>query len=467
LSNPIIRLIDTTKTPVDGPYATLSYCWGTGVTVKLLSSLVDQFLQDIPESTLPKTLNEAIVTTRELDIRFIWIDALCIIQDSLVDWNHEASRMADIYSNSCCNIAAGHNRSCDDGLFLKRDLEQQGTLFVDVQWDEVKCYQLGLIDQNFWINKVDKAPLNKRGWVLQERFLSPRTVHFVHGQLFWECYSKEACESLPKGMVVDSNVGFKKRRFIPRLGVPEYQFSPRLEPYMLWERLLQVYSLTKLSKPTDKLVAISGLAKRIQSEIKDEYIAGLWRNRLSTGLLWFLNSAAVRPIEYRGPSWTWASIDGNISTSRFEGVIVRLVELIGHDITYTTDDKYGQIKSASIHLSGKLYPHGVYRVGLTWAVFFPDESLKSKEFSRPAKLDLQDQDYAEAECYCLPVLYEKSKSVLGCLILQSTGRMQGEYSRIGVFFTRNEVDVNVMFHNSALYEPNPVLYDAALTFTII
>ena len=164
------------KAPTHGPYATLGYWWSTKVSVRLLSSLAAEFQKVILESILPKTLKEAVIVSRNLGI-----------QDSTDDWSHEVSQMADIYSKSYCNLAVTYNRSCDDGPFLERNIDQLGTIFVEVHWDDVECHQFGLFDRNFWINQVDRAPLSKRGWVLQERFLSPRTAHFGYGQLLWDC----------------------------------------------------------------------------------------------------------------------------------------------------------------------------------------------------------------------------------------------------------------------------------------
>ena len=464
LSKPQLKLIDTQKTRCHGPYATLSYCWGSGVPIKLLST-------SISESTLPKTLREAVMVARRIGVKYLWVDALCIIQDSLDDWNRESPKMGDVYSNSYCNIAATHTRSCDDGLFLDREPGGSGVICVEAHWDDIECRQLGLVDVGFWVEKLNKTPLNNRGWVLQERFLSPRTVHFRDDQILWECYLGRRSEHFPLGPIPGTFSCFEKRRILANQKAPEAPCSNELEPYALWGRLVKDFCSSKLTKESDKLVAISGIARKLQTEINDEYLAGLWWDQLPAQLIW--GGKGVRPLQYRAPSWSWASLEGEISIPELKANLLGLIDKIEYKIEYITEDTYGQVKSGGIRLSGTLYPHILmpYR-NEDWVMLFYEHDLNSKEYDKPAFLDVvEGQDYSEGEYYCLPVLFEKPtpeiNSALSCLILQSTGRSQGEYSRIGTFLTNYKEDVDMLVHKSKPCEHFPGLYDLTSTTTII
>jgi hypothetical protein len=208
--DPEIKLIDTNEIKRQAPYATLSYCWGSGPPVRLTSNNLSAFKRGISVAALPETLRDAVTVAQQIGVKYLWIDALCIIQDSGDDWGKEARKMADIYSSSYCNIAATHTRSCDDGLFTIHDLSKSAVICVDTCWDGVDIHQLGLVDYEFLIKKLERAPLNSRGWVLQERFLSPRTIHFGDDQVLWECYGGYRCEAFPFGPIPGMASDFAK-----------------------------------------------------------------------------------------------------------------------------------------------------------------------------------------------------------------------------------------------------------------
>jgi hypothetical protein len=461
-----IKLIDTKETKLQGPYATLSYCWGSGLPVKLTSSSLSAFKRGILVSALPKTLRDAVTVARQIGVKYLWIDALCIVQDSGDDWNKEARKMADIYSSSYCNIAATHTQSCNDGLFAKRELDKSAVICVDTCWDGVDIRQLGLVDFEFLIKKLERAPLNSRGWVLQERFLSPRTVHFGDDQVLWECHLGYRCEAFPFGLIPGMAEDFAKRR-LNNQPVCKRPYSNSDEAYALWGHLVGKFCASKLTFQCDKLLAISGLARKFQSEMNDQYIAGLWWNQLPAQLTW-TGEDTTRSRPYRAPSWSWASLEGKISIPRLQADILGLIDPIEYSIGYTTEDKYGQVTSGSIRVSGKLFPHVLEPYSNTWEMIFYDEDLNSGPYARPAFMDIST-NFSDVEYYCLPVLLEKSPPayVVSCLILQATENVRGEYSRIGLFSTHYQEDIDIMTQKSKPYEMDPDLYDANYTITII
>lgn len=95
----------THKNPPDTPYMTLSHCWGTTRFLRLTDKTFKYLKAGFKAAELPRSFRDAVHITRELGIRYLWIDALCILQDSTKDWHYEAASMK-VYENSYCNIAA-------------------------------------------------------------------------------------------------------------------------------------------------------------------------------------------------------------------------------------------------------------------------------------------------------------------------------------------------------------------------
>jgi hypothetical protein len=171
---------DAPEILVGAKYLTLSHCWGSIEIKTLKEANLEEMKEGIAMSSLPQTFQDAIRVTRELGQRYIWIDSLCIIQDSKEDWFQESSRMGDIYSNSYCTISATGAEDGSMGLFLDH-----------------KSPPASDMEAKMWEREVDSAPLNQRAWVFQERFLSHRNLMFGRGCLFWECDDNRASESFP------------------------------------------------------------------------------------------------------------------------------------------------------------------------------------------------------------------------------------------------------------------------------
>lgn len=114
-----VKLVETAKTKPEGPYVTLSHCWGdASLVTQLVQDNKAAFLAELP--SLPPTLEDAIVATKRLGARYIWIDSLCIVQDDKGDWARESALMASVYRNALCNIAATAAEDSRGGLFHQR-----------------------------------------------------------------------------------------------------------------------------------------------------------------------------------------------------------------------------------------------------------------------------------------------------------------------------------------------------------
>jgi hypothetical protein len=307
-----IRLVCTADQQLDGPYVTLSHCWGKLQITKLLRSNIDDFRSGIPLTGLPKTFRDAVVITQRLGISWLWIDSLCIIQDQhdFSDWGAEAALMNKVYSHSYCNIAASAAEDGSQGLFFPRDPRDLQIVEVDLCVRDLKSdvdsdvehIRYRIVNSHFWAQNVTESVLNTRAWVLQERLLSPRVLHFGCNQLLWECREWEAAESYPNGVpaILSSYPD----------GAMKYEYCQNAN----WGEIVKTYSTTSLTFASDKLAAVSALAKQMKDSLNDEYIAGLWRTPLVTQLLWRISSdwrlrdmsPPTRPAQYRAPTCTYA-----------------------------------------------------------------------------------------------------------------------------------------------------------------
>ncbi|KAF2970764.1 hypothetical protein GQX73_g2803 [Xylaria multiplex] len=289
-------------------YMTLSHRWGANETFTLTESNMDVMTNHIPWDTIPKTYQESIEVTRLLGLNYIWIDSLCIIQDDGQDWKREAGRMKSVYGNSYLNIAATEALDSYGGLFMSGSLTtkypaqkvpRDTTIQIRPQPDRTHA--------GFGSNYYYTAghPLMQRGWVLQERVLSPRVVYYDADELKWECQTDADCQC--GGMVVLSNFKQDYYKSLKHDGVPL--------PYE-WMRISEKYSCLKFTYDSDRVVALAGLAEQgVQSGKGGKYLAGLWERNLAHQLCWQVSNTHRRPDTYITPSWSWLSVFGQVHYS--------------------------------------------------------------------------------------------------------------------------------------------------------
>ncbi|KAE8446448.1 hypothetical protein EG329_011911 [Mollisiaceae sp. DMI_Dod_QoI] len=313
-----IKLVMTASLDSCPVYTALSYCWGGKGNFKLLQSNIQEFLKGISISQLPQTIQDAIKTTRSFNFRYIWVDSLCIIQDSKEDWSQEAVTMGDVYGNCVLSIAALGAKNCDEGLFSHRDpllskpcrLSKhpvEGQMFVyPREWNQSVHY-----------DPWSSSPLNRRGWVLQERLLPPRTLNFGWG-VIWNCREKVLYEYKQRPLDQHSAAHIKKLFWDL---VSERSIATGLlnvkDTYMLlalWWDIVATYSRAWLTVPTDKDIAFSGVTEAFKNRTGWKYLAGLWEPFLFDELLWFRPTEAGYEyhVHENQPTWSWLKIDQGV-----------------------------------------------------------------------------------------------------------------------------------------------------------
>ncbi|KAI1420262.1 heterokaryon incompatibility protein-domain-containing protein [Xylaria sp. FL1777] len=330
------RVVDVTDNHVrvyeaqgrPGRYTTLSHRWGTSETFKLTRLNMALMTNSIPWESIPKLYQESIELTRLLGIEYIWIDSLCIIQDDADDWEREAGTMKAVYGNSYLNIAATHAIDSHIGLFKSSRLGADYPAQIIPRDPKIQIRpQPHLTHRHFGSNYVyypPDCPLMERGWVLQERILSPRIVHYDGDEIKWECQAVADCQC--GGLVVIANF---KREFHGGLkpgGNPL--------PYQ-WMRISERYSGLKFTYSSDRLIALAGVAELgVQSGKGGKYLAGLWERSLAHQLCWKIIETHKRPDVYLAPSWSWISVFGTVRysnrmdfSSRCSNIDVKITEV--------------------------------------------------------------------------------------------------------------------------------------------
>lgn len=405
LGNTTVSLVDTNDLDwsklEDKAYVTLSHKWGgTDKPVRLTKGTEKAYREGVRLGDLPRTFRDAIHFALRVDdrVHYIWIDSLCIIQGDEEDWLKESALMQDVYRNSFLNISATAAEHSGEGLYSDRDPKNLweevvrldvGGLYPDTEKIHpasrvktlpihksdptagatsrpalgAKFSQLAkvqsclLVDVSNWETLVNQAPVNKRGWVVQERLLAPRVLHFCRGRIAWECaefddieghvpgipnyqlIADEIYEGIPiKGLHPGTHGRSLRNNRLSRVQVVEppdsggEEESGIVHSLELWSRIVEMYCKTDLTQQKDKLIALSGIAHRMANVLAEaekerdriQYIAGLWNVHLVSQLLWHVEPVyrgdsdsrsdtieylSSRPTGYRAPSFSWASVD--------------------------------------------------------------------------------------------------------------------------------------------------------------
>ncbi|KAI9711707.1 MAG: hypothetical protein M1820_001851 [Bogoriella megaspora] len=397
-------------------YACLSHCWGSNWNSEppliTTSENVASHLQGIPETRLQREYQEAIVLCRELGVRYLWIDSLCIVQDDENEWAQEAAGMASTYENAFITLAAASSdKDAADPSADRFSSDQNikvgkwraGEVVYPVYTRRIKSHLdwtsrwiLGSKRPDFSFTTKDDYPLLGRAWVYQERILSPRVLHFSKYELYWECreISKCQCEW------VNSAVGKVTQKHLENehaLAVlldagtgridPQAERSTKIKGYdsigqinveFRWQSIVEEYSRLQLMYDKDRLPALSGLAKQMQYLSGDQYLAGIWASNLTQSLRWhmgFLEPLLPRSSTYIAPTWSWVSVKSPImygervvgkEDQEFRDNVQQWrrdhssdlldARIITAHCTLSTSNPFGEVSSGSLLIEGVLEP---------------------------------------------------------------------------------------------------------------
>jgi hypothetical protein len=323
--------------------------------VTLTINNLQQFRQSISQDELPKTSRDVIYVCRYLGLGYLWIDSLCILQDSAEDWEIESSAMARVYGDADLNIAATSAKDGSVGCFFNRTRNWRCQIRLNSGDGEAlyDCFHDGMLGPA-------KNLLRRRDWVVQEGYLSRRTLHFSEDQVFWECNENPASEMFPSGypprFCSESMASFVIKRTVSLAN---------------WPGIVDTYSRGALTKSSDKLVALAGLAKAIQENTKDDYIAGMWRTDLEDQLWWHSGyGSSSESTDCLAPSWSWTTIDGPVEFPKDRDLTnwdssrgSLAIQVHDLQVQYASDNRFGNVTSAILRLRCDFLYYGIIEAG--------------------------------------------------------------------------------------------------------
>lgn len=300
-------------------YAALSHCWGGEVPMKTTTLNYEAQQNHIAVDDLPMNFKDAIEVTRRLGLRYLWIDALCIIQDDLSDWEVESREMSRIYGDAHIVIGADGAKSTEEGFlhdspeYNSMHADGKSALVAVVDDEQADVYISECPKHYDTCSLLDKAilseqyediienPLSQRAWTFQEQLLARRMVHFTKEEMVWECRSRYRCECT---QFDDSRQRTSKDDWISgdtaKMGIQWYTFVNEV-------------CVRQLTFRTDILPCLSGLAAQMEASGMGRYLAGLWEEDLLLGLTWSYEQLQNRILPQQAPSWSWASLEGRSS----------------------------------------------------------------------------------------------------------------------------------------------------------
>lgn len=325
-----------------GYYFALSYRWGTAPLMTKRGNF-EEFKRAIPMDQLPTLMKDAILLTQRFGCRYLWVDALCIVQDDFELKEAEIKSMEQIYRNSSLTIAAAVQTVDvpEATIFHMRPVKRSTSREVSARPDNL---------------------LDMRGWILQEQVLSTRVLSYtVDGEMYWTCNGTEASCSHPSGRKEDlrpneKGLGslmkreltyHKMNRFLNSLPLADMWEN---NMYDLWMIIVTDFTNRSLSVENDRLAALAGISSGLERCLDDELLAGHWRSQLANSLAWCVDpdletgllcsgypfgdrmnpksslwrikvandvqkSLGRRPTTFEAPTWSWASVLGPISYS--------------------------------------------------------------------------------------------------------------------------------------------------------
>lgn len=368
-------------------YCALSYTWGGPQEFCLSSDTLPALTQGFSIDQLPATIVDAVKVTQSLGIRYLWVDALCILQDNIEDRSHEVSRMEDVFRNSYLTIIAANSSDVKQG-FLGSHADEGTGLWKSLipfkypiitmkgkNMDEVLALKRdNMLDTNhleygtLWLMDdfqhmnlyTTKDPVANRGWCLQERLLSARVLNYGRWPS-WRCFHTQATDG---GLYLNEDLKLRKGDEFSRLLLELARKAPssELEHFLLnkvlhsWYGIVQDFSRRKLSLSGDRLPAIGGVASLMSRITGHKYLAGLWQNNILHDLMWYADTREWldRPSSWRAPTWSWASVKSAVKFGHIDADATPLARVSECMVTYGSAGPFGEVKSGEVSLLGKM-----------------------------------------------------------------------------------------------------------------
>ena len=449
-------------------YVALSYCWGSTPHFCTTRDTLPAFSDGILLSCLPARFQDAVHFTRKLGIRYLWLDALCIVQDDHDEWEREASNMGQIYASAYLTIAVTHSADNTSGFLPPRTPNlfypplpytthritgnHQGQQFsIYARPTHLVAHHDILIRTTdiFAPMRHTESPLLCRSWAFQERMLSRRVLHLHATELVWECNTFLRCECGRLEMLEypDPSPLSLKLEFVRMIDITgEGKAQPEI-----WQRIVGDYCKLKLTKESDRLPALSGIASRYLeimpttfgktpesgNNIERHYLAGMWRDHLSQYLLWAVSDTlqgSQRLVPPCAPTWSWASMDAPSISDVYYVLAHPVIEdprlcVVDAYCHLAGSNRFGQVSGGLLRIEGAYIAVRFECDEGNRSLCFRDESVF---FGSDVAWEGQGVEVGEM-LYCLLVgREERDYGEEKCIVLQRMAALSDKYQRVGV-----------------------------------
>lgn len=349
----VIDVGDKTRAPflfrsqgMKGRYCALSYCWGKATAnsdfYKTTKANLLSHENAMPLHELPATLRDAIVVARDLGFQYIWIDAICIVQDDGVEWAHEVANMQHVYAGAFFTISTVASSSSDDGLFRLRETRNSTAVcltyripkaFREYAWQagstppQIPDSPMYLVACPNILSAMEPSmygPVHQRAWTLQEQMMSTRILYYGRGMLWWECFDLYASEGYPGPLHLSDYAPWERSETKNAVrGVLTDRWGDA-DVFKHWQQLVYDYTGRTMTERRDRLTAIVGLGHAMEPFMKSKFVAGVWPgDRLLESLCWEVRVYEHSMRNPQFPSWSWASVTAFV-----------LYDLAGHQKAY-------------------------------------------------------------------------------------------------------------------------------------
>ena len=292
--------------------------------MKTTKSNLEARQEHISLSELPQNFKDAVEVTLDLGLRYLWIDALCILQDDLADWEVESREMANIYGGAHVIIGADGAEDaekgflCDSHEFNANHSETKAVLVavIDDEAADVfafECPKHDIICSVLYRDvpsetyNVMENPISQRAWTFQVQLLARRMIHFTKEEIIWGCKSHFRCEC--------TQLDGAHQRVL----TDDWISGNIVDMVAQWYLFVNEVCTRNITVKSDLLPCLSGLAAQMDATLvgTNRYLAGLWEEDLLMGLTWSHEKPQRRVVPRQAPTWSWASLEGKSPPYRF------------------------------------------------------------------------------------------------------------------------------------------------------
>lgn len=409
----------TLKYPSKGtPYVALSYCWGGQQPHRLTTSRLSAYTEDgIPWSTIPKTIQDGIRVAETFGFNVIWVDSICILQDDEEDMSKELIGMEQVYRSAVFTIVAASSDRAENGFLTASDENFVCSLpFISEDGTTSSVYVL--------TDAFDPDPSDCRAWTMQESYLSRRLLRFGRLRTDFSCHAFRENEKIEILRISDGwNPRFKADEVGPHLpplsslldtselrvltgadNVPNTTAQTTAAPFE-WMHIVKEYTRRSLTIPSDRSVAIAGLAKFFAGSRNDTYIAGHWSSDLARELCWVSEARDDGPQLPTGyaPSWSWMSVNTPVAfphtpTRRMDLRYESAISILQYGYELKDPDMpYGAVNYAHLKVRGRLGRglvtedgHVLIKTGSETFICLDDDSTSTERWLTTPRSDNTD-----------------------------------------------------------------------------